>query len=149
MVALAEVRVDRVISNGWSRRAVRLVALGVCVGCRPEELTCTTAGDLTGLTVELSAAPVGPFSVDIVIPRSTPSLPVSYTYRCDGGLPCRTKTVVFPGLIATDFSVRVTTSLGVRETTPPRPVQYTDSYPNGTACDPRSTTATVHARIPE
>ena len=125
-----------------------LLTFALC-GCRAEELVCPLAGDLTGLTVELAATPVGPFTVDIVIPRSTPSLPVSYTYRCDGGQLCRTNTVTFPGLIATDFTVRVTTSLGVRETTPPRLVRYTDSYPNGTSCDPRSTTATVQAGIPE
>ena len=123
------------------------LALVLCVACHPEELVCTTAGDLTGLTIELSAQPVGPFVVDVVVPSSTPSLPVSYTYRCDGGPLCRTKMVTFPGLIATTFKVRVTTNLGVRETTPP-PVRYTDSYPNGKACDPRSTTAIVQAAIP-
>jgi hypothetical protein len=129
--------------------AALLLTLPLLLACNPEELTCTLAGDLTGLTVELSAVPVGPFTVDIVIPRSTPSLPVSYTYRCDGGPLCRTRTVIFPGLIATDFTVRVTTNLGVRETTPPRPVRYTDEFPNGPRCGPRSTTATVQASIPE
>jgi hypothetical protein len=125
-----------------------LLAL-LLLACNPEELTCTLRGDLTGLTVELSAMPVGPFTVDIVIPRSTPTLPVSYTYRCDGGQLCRTRTVIFPGLVASDFTVRVTTNLGVRETTPPRPVRYTDEFPNGPRCGPRSTTATVQAGIPE
>ncbi|MFN9087241.1 MAG: hypothetical protein ACK54K_08115 [Gemmatimonadaceae bacterium] len=54
-----------------------------------------------------------------MIPRSTPTLPMSYTSRCDGGPQCRTRPVIFPGLVATDFTVRVTTNLGVRETTPP------------------------------
>lgn len=130
-------------------RAALPLLLTLAVGCSPESLTCTLAGDLTGLTVELSAQPVGPFTVDIIVPMSTPSLPVTYTYRCDGGPLCRTNTVRFPGLIATSFTVRVTTERGVRNTTPPRPVQYIDSYPNGKDCAPRSTTATVQAAIPE
>lgn len=137
------------ISIPRATRTAPLLALPLLLACNPEELTCTLAGDLTGLTVELSAVPVGPFTVDIVIPRSTPSLPVSYTYRCDGGQLCRTRSVIFPGLVATDFTVRVTTNLGVRETTPPRPVRYTDEFPNGPRCGPRSTTATVQAGIPE
>ena len=51
------------------RHTAPLLALPLLLACNPEELTCTLAGDLTGLTVELSAVPVGPFTVDIVIPR--------------------------------------------------------------------------------
>jgi hypothetical protein len=83
--------------------AALLLASLLLLACHPEELTGTLAGDLTGLTVEMSAVPVGPFTVDIVILRSTQSLPVSYT----------------------------------------------DTFPNGPRCGPRSTTATVQAGIPE
>jgi len=141
--------IARGVPKGWSWRVAPLMILVLCLGCQSETLFCTTIGDQTGLTVELSATPVGPFTVDIVVPGSTTSSPVFYTYRCDGGQLCRTNVVRFPGLVATDFSVRVTTTLGVLETTPPRPVRYTDAYPNGKACEPRSTTATVQARIPE
>lgn len=131
--------------EGLLKRLTPSLALVLCVACRPEELFCTTAGGFTGLTIELSAQPVGPFVVDVV---PTQSLGLSYTYRCDGGLWCRTNRVLFPGLIATSFTVRVTTNLGVRETTQPL-VRYTDWYPNGKACEPRSTSATVRAAIPE
>jgi hypothetical protein len=132
-----------------SPRAALLVLLALTAGCGSDDLTCPLAGDITGLTVELSAVPVGPFTVEIGVPIISPSLPVSYTYRCDGGPQCRTRTIRFPGLIATYLTVRVTTERGVRNTTPPQPVKYIDTYPNGRACEPRSTTATVQAAIPE
>ncbi len=130
-------------------RPALLLLLALTAGCGSDDLTCPLAGDLTGLTVELSAVPVGPFTVEIGVPAFSASIPVSYAYRCDGGPQCRTRTIRFPGLIAPNFTVRVTTERGVRNTTPPQPVKYIDTYPNGQACEPRSTTATVQAAIPE
>jgi|APMI01.1.fsa_nt_gi hypothetical protein len=132
-----------------SRALFLSLVLLLCAACdSAASLVCTTAGDVTGLTVQLSATPVGPYTVDVVIPQSGSSFPVFYTFRCNGESLCRTNSVKFPGLIANQFTVRVTTTLGTRETTLGL-VRYTDSYPNGKACDPRSTTATVQAAIPE
>jgi len=131
-----------------NHRSAFLLLLSLTIGCSADDLTCPLAGDITGLTVELSAAPVGPFTVEIGVPAFSTSIPVSYTYRCDGGPQCRTRTIRFPGLIAPNFTVRVTTERGVRNTTPPQPVKYIDTYPNGRASEPRSTPATVPAAIP-
>lgn len=130
-----------------SYRAALVVLLALTAGCGSDDLTCPLAGDLTGLTVELSAVPVGPFTVEIGVPVFSPSPPVSYTYRGDGGPPCRTRTIRFPGLIATNFTVRGTTERGERNATPPQLVKYIDTYPNGRACEPRSKAATVQAAI--
>jgi hypothetical protein len=140
-----ESKVKPTRQDGLLKRLTRSLTLVLCVACRPDELFCTTVGGFTGLTIELSAQPVGSFVVEVV---PTLSQAVSYTYRCDGGPSCRTNRVRFPGLIETSLTVRVTTSLGVRETPQPD-VRYTDSYPNGKACGPRATTATVQAAIPE
>ena len=133
----------------WSRRALRLttfVVLGFLTACEGGSLTCPLRPDSTGLTVELSAAPSGPYTVEVLLPTSWP---VAYVYRCDGGLSCRSTRVFFPGLIAPyGTTVQVTTSIGTRATRLQR-IVYTDSYPNGSSCDPRSTNATVSVAIPE
>ncbi len=120
-----------------------LVLLGACGG---ESLTCTLLPSMTGLTVELSAQPTGPYTVEVVVPSSAP---VSYVYRCDRVLACVSTRLFFPGLVTPYPTVRVTTALGTRETPATREVKYTDSYPNGPSCGTRTTSATVTAAIPE
>ena len=120
--------------------------LALCAACGQESLTCTLLPDMTGLTVELSAVPTGAFTVEVLVQSSSP---VSYLYRCDGGPSCRgSSKAFFPGLVAPYATVRVTTSVGTRTTAYQR-LQYTDSYPNGPSCDPRTTSATVVAALPE
>lgn len=127
------------------RRTTLLLALSTFVACGGDSITCTLIGDMTGLTVNLSAVPSGPYSVEVLVASSSP---VSYIFRCDGGLQCRSSQAFFPGLIATDIAVRVTTLLGTR-TTAYQHVAFSDSYPNGPSCEPRATTATVTALLPE
>lgn len=118
--------------------------LMLTVACNGDGLVCILLPDPTGLTVELSARPEGPYTVQVV-PSS--SSPVSYTYQCDGGPSCRANRIFFPGLVAPLVTIRVTTSLGTR-TTSPRRIEYQESYPNGKGCDPRAFTASVQAEIP-
>lgn len=128
------------------RQRVAMLPLVIGVGaCTGESLTCTLIGDPTGLTVELSSPPPGPFTVE-VIPVS--SAPVVYTYRCDAPNPCqRVTSAFFPKLIAQQIQIRVTTSVGTKTTNPPS-ITYTESYPNGKGCEPRAFTATVRAQTP-
>ena len=120
-----------------------LVFLGACGS---DSLTCTLLPSMTGLTVELSAQPTGPYTVEVVVFSSAP---VSYMYRCDRVLACISTRLFFPGLVTPYPTVRVTTALGTRETPATREVKYTDSYPNGPSCGTRTTSATVTAAIPE
>lgn len=133
---------------GMRRCAARaLPALLVVVSaCGGDDITCALLPDMTGLTVELSATPTGPYTVEVVVPTSSP---VSYVYRCDGGPSCRGLRIFFPGLVTPYPTIRVTTSVGTRSTPAVREVRYSDSYPNGRACEPRTTSATVTAAIPE
>lgn len=136
----------RTLRKPASRCLTLCVALGLLAACEGDSVTCPLLPDNTGLTVQLSAVPSGPYTVEAVMPTSWP---VTYVYRCDGGLGCRSTRVFFPGLVAPyGTTVRVTTSLGTRATTFQR-IAYTDAYPNGSSCEPRSTTATVSAAIPE
>ncbi len=137
--------------SSWRRMcrgAVRVVpALLVLLGaCGRDSLTCTLLPNMTGLTVELSAQPTGPYTVEVVVPSSWP---VSYVYRCDGGPSCVGTRIFFPGLVTAYPTIRVMTALGMRATPATREVKYTDSYPNGPSCEPRTTSATVAAAIPE
>ena len=52
--------------------------------CNSAELACTLVGDRTGLTVQLSAPPVGAFTVEVIVSASAP-VP-SCVYVCDGGI---------------------------------------------------------------
>ena len=126
----------------------RLAPLVLLSACGSESLTCTLIGDNTGLTVELPSLPVGPYSVEVLVPRSTSSLPVTYVFRCDGGQLCRTTRVFFPELITRTPTIIVTTTAGSRTTRLTRAIQYDESYPNGRACEPRVLTATVTADLP-
>lgn len=130
------------------RRAARVLPalLLVLSACGGDDITCALLPDMTGLTVELSATPTGPYTVEVVVPTSSP---VSYVYRCDGGPSCRGSRIFFPGLVTPYPTIRVTTSIGTRATPAIREVRYTDSYPNGRACEPRTISATVTAAIPE
>lgn len=118
------------------------VVLSACGG---DDITCALLPDMTGLTVELSATPTGPYTVEVLVPTSSP---VTYVYRCDGGPSCRGSRIFFPGLVTPYPTIRVTTSVGTRSTPALREVRYTDSYPNGRSCEPRTTSATVTAAIP-
>lgn len=130
------------------RRAARVLPalLVTLTACGGDDITCALLPDMTGLTVELSATPTGPYTVEVVLPTSSP---VSYVYRCDGGPSCRGSRIFFPGLVTPRPTIRVTTSIGTRSTPALREVRYTDSYPNGRSCEPRTTSATVTAAIPE
>lgn len=130
------------------RALIAQVALASITACGGDSMACALLPDMTGLTVTLSAVPSGPYSVEVLVPRSTPSLPVSYEFRCDGGQLCRRSTIFFPGLVTPNASVRVTTQVGTRTTEYPR-IAYSDSYPNGQSCEPRTTSATVTAALPE
>lgn len=126
-------------------RRVAMVPLVIGVGaCSGESLTCTLIGDPTGLTVELSSRPQGPFTVQ-VIPQGSST--VAYTHRCDGTAACSQNTIFFPKLVAESVQIQVTTSLGTQTTTVPR-VEYRESFPNGKGCEPRALTATVRAQTP-
>ena len=119
--------------------------LGV-VGCHSDNLTCLLRPDRTGLTIQLSGAPVGAFTVEVLLSTSPP-VP-SYVYSCDGGVTCRgVSAVFFPGLVPSFAAVRVTTTVGTRTTDRAR-VTYVDDYPNGRACEPRSTTGTILVPLP-
>ena len=127
-------------------RAGAAAALLVVVGCDNANLTCPLLPDRTGLTVQLSAAPVGAFTVEVLL-AAPPPVP-SYVYICDGGVTCRgVSAVFFPGLVPSFVAVRVTTTVGTRTTNRER-VTYVDAYPNGRACEPRSTTGTVLVPLP-
>ena len=132
-------------SGHWFVHRALAIMLAVVAGCGRESLTCTLLPDLTGLTVELSSVPTGPYAVEVLVPTS---FPVSYVYRCDGGPSCRGARVFFPGLVTSSVTVRVTTSAGTRST-PYQRLTYTDSYPNGASCGPRTTSATIVAALPE
>lgn len=121
-----------------------LVTALLVAGCGRDSYFCTAIGDSTGLTVELPSIPTGAYTVEVLVRSSSP---VSYVYRCDGGPACRNSRAFFPGLVAPYASVRVTTTVGVR-TTDYSGINYTDSYPNGPSCAPRSSTATVTAALP-
>lgn len=137
-------------SDGYNtgRRAPRVVpALLMFLGaCGSESVACTLLPSMTGLTVELSAQPTGPYTVEVVVPSSAP---VSYVYHCDRGPACIGTRIFFPGLVTPYPTIRVTTPLGTRETPATREVKYTDSYPNGPSCGTRTTSATISAAIPE
>ncbi len=122
-----------------------VVLLAVVAGCGRESLSCTLLPDMTGLTVQLSAVPTGAYTVEVLVPTSSP---VSYVYRCDGAQSCRGARVFFPGLVTPNVTVRVTTAAGTRST-PYQRLTYTDSYPNGKSCEPRTTSATIIAALPE
>ena len=65
-------------------RLCSVITLLAFVSCNSAEHTCTLVGDRTGLTVQLSAPPVGAFTVEVVVSASAP-VP-SYVYVCDGGI---------------------------------------------------------------
>ena len=134
----------RTSGHCFVRRAVPML-LAMVAGCGRESLTCTLLPDMTGLTVELSSVPTGQYTIEVLVPTSSP---VSYVYRCDGGPSCRGARVFFPGLVTPFVTVRVTTSAGTRST-PHQRLTYTDSYPNGASCGPRTTSATIAAALPE
>ena len=134
----------RTSGHCFARRALPIL-LAMVAGCGRESLACTLLPDMTGLTVELSSVPTGPYTVEVLVPTSSP---VSYVYRCDGGPSCRGARVFFPGLVTPFVTVRVTTSAGTRST-PYQRLSYTDSYPNGASCEPRTTSATIVAALPE
>ena len=134
----------RVDLRHLAHRAAPLL-LAFVAACGHESLTCPLRPDMTGLTVELSAVPTGAYTVEVLVPTSSP---VSYVYRCDGGPSCRGSRVFFPGLVTPFVTVRITTLVGTRST-PYQRVQYTDAYPNGSSCEPRSTSATIMAALPE
>jgi hypothetical protein len=127
-----------------TRAAITLLVL--LAGCGRESLTCTLLPDMTGLTVELTAQPSGPYTVEVLIPTAPA---VSYLYRCDGGPSCRGTRIFFPGLVTPNPTVRVKTAVGTRTTLSQRRLEYTDSYPNGKSCDPRTTSATISAALPD
>jgi len=121
-------------------------ALLAVVGCGSSDITCPLLPDRTGLTVQLASAPIGAFTVEVIVSASPP-VP-TYVYVCDGGVSCRgVSAVYFPGLVPASASIRVTTTVGTRITNNAR-VTYTDSYPNGRRCEPRSTTGTVVVPLP-
>jgi hypothetical protein len=122
-----------------------IVLLG---GCEADSFVCATIGDSTRLTVQLSARPTGPYTVDVTPNRSTSTTPVTYTFRCDGLPLSSARGAFFPGAVEQHFRVRVTTTVGVRETRL-HDVRYTDRYPNSERCEPRTPTATVPMQFPE
>jgi len=76
-------RYDHVLRNvAHFARLCSVTTLVAFVGCHSAEHTCTLVGDRTGLTVQLSAPPVGTFAVIVSASAPVPS----YVYVCDGGI---------------------------------------------------------------
>lgn len=114
-------------------------------GCEPPLGACTLIGCTSGLTVELSALPVGAFSV--ALQAGAPGESPEYRYDCAaGGAPCA-REILFPGFLAERVLVTVTTTSGsvTREFTD---VRFTASRPNGPRCEPVCRNARVRFSVP-
>jgi len=129
------------------RRAFTTLAI-VCIvsACSGPLEACTQIGCSSGLTVKLSSAPIGAFSVEI-LPWAGGN-PPTYRVDCGGSAPDCGSQVFFPDLIVDRAQVRIVTTLGT-VTHPIGPVSYATSYPNGRQCGPECRRATVTVGIPE
>jgi hypothetical protein len=130
------------------RRAFTMLAvLGTVSACDGPLEVCTLIGCSSGLAVNLSSAPVGAFSVEI-LPDAPIGNPPTYRVECGGSAPECGAQVFFPDLIIERAQVRIVTTLGT-VTHPIGPVQYGTAYPNGRQCSPACRRATVTVGIPE
>lgn len=122
---------------------VPLFALGT-PACDSPTGVCTLRGCDSGLVVQLSALPAGPFSVEVfaVSPNQLPS----YRYECDGTSPCEER-VLFSGLQVSSAYVQVTTPAGAALQHFPQ-LRYETIYPNGRRCGGACQSATVAMEIP-
>jgi hypothetical protein len=105
---------------------------------------CTLIGCTDGITVHLTALPTGPYRVEILVGSGPGGL--SYAYDCAGGPTCQ-QVIFFPELVPDRIIVRVTTSLGSRDTEISNPV-YSTLRPNGPDCPPLCRQASVTAQLP-
>lgn len=126
----------------WSNRVLRS-SLGVAIVLSLQACGCTVIGCNDGLLVRLSTQPTGPFQVELLVAGALQPAPPEATCivatGCITGILFRT--------VATDLVVvRVTTSVGTRDTAYPR-LQYITSSPNGKGCGPTCRSVTVTANI--
>ena len=130
-----------------THRLALVIATGLAAaGCSvfdPGDDVCTLAGCQSGLGVELSARPTGPFRVEVTVPGATSGGP-TYVYDCPDAARC-VPGAFFPDFAPTHVTVRVTTTAGVvtRSFTP----TYRTHSPNGEDCEPTCREATVRMEI--
>ena len=126
-------------------RAIGVVAAFAVSACgdvhRP--LVCTQIGCESGLTVHLSAQPVGAFRVEVF--ALSPNEQPAYVFDCPADSSCP-QDLFFPGLIVRHPFIRITTSVGTR-TIEVLSVTYISLRPNGVDC-PGCEQATVAIDLP-
>jgi hypothetical protein len=118
-------------------------ALAGCSVFDPGDDVCTLIGCQSGLRVEFSTRPAGPFRVEVTAPGTTPGGP-TFVFDCPDPARCGA-SAVFPDFTPTHVTVRVTTPAGVvtRDFTP----AYRSSSPNGEDCEPTCREATVRVEL--
>jgi hypothetical protein len=128
------------------RFGAALLAFTTATGCNTLGIGsrhCTEIGCTDGITVHLPVVPTGSYTVEIVVGGGGG---LSYAYDCAGGPPCQ-QDIFFPELVLDRIIVKVTTSLGSRQTEIANPVNVT-SQPNGPDCPPLCRQAWVTAQLP-
>jgi hypothetical protein len=125
----------RVVTRGRVWKAIRVTILALAVGSCDRLFSpqrgCTLIGCTNGLTVHLTSLPDGPFTVE-VFTNVGDGVPV-FTYRCTTGTGCR-QDIVFEDYRPSNPTIRVTTSLGTRDTRIDGGVHYEITHPNGPDC---------------
>jgi hypothetical protein len=117
------------------------ISIGACLGCDDTEQVCTLIGCADPLAVHLSATPVGPFQVTLLVDGV-----VQAEVTCPGVTNCR--DVVFFQIAPTDrVSVRVTTATGTRVTDFAK-ITYTHRRVNGPDCPPDCLNAAITVQVP-
>jgi hypothetical protein len=120
--------------RNWS-----VLMLGALVGCGGP-FACTDVGCDDALVVNFDRPPTSPLRVEAeVAGQNSPAV-----FDCPEAARC--PSVFFPGLVADQVTIRVTTSAGT--TTQQFRPQYTQQYPNGRACGAVCRQASVTVRLP-
>lgn len=119
-------------------RAITPAVALLLAACQPilGSGTCTLIGCTSGLEVELSARPAGPYRIEAFVDGAG----ARYVYDCADPAACL-GVAIFSDFTPSWATVQVTTAAGTRrfEVRP----QYRESRPNGGECPPVCRTARV------
>jgi hypothetical protein len=115
--------------------------LGALAGCDSATGVCTLIGCANPLTVHLTAAPIGPFQVDLLVNGA-----VQQTVLRTGPTNC-VQDVSFRTAPTDHVAIRVSTFSGIRVTEFAK-ITYTHQQVNGPDCPPDCLSATITAQVP-
>ena len=124
----------------WAR-----AALGVGATLGLQACGCNLVGCYDGLLVNFPSRPEGPYRIELFAAGVVQPAPLEAT--CTEARGCNSG-IVFRTHATDDLVFRVTTSLGIRDTTVPR-VRYTTVSPNGRGCGPTCSSAEVTVKAPQ